>query len=89
MGAYINFDLVNTAELCGINIKRSTLTNDEVEARCADETQKGRHPNTGEWIFLILRCIFIICIFHNILHIATENFAKDLYCMRTDAFVSF
>ena len=34
MGAYINFDLVDTAELCGINIKRSTLTNDEVEARC-------------------------------------------------------
>jgi len=51
MGAYINFDLVDTAELCGINIKRSTLTNDEVEARCADETQKGRRPNTGEWIF--------------------------------------
>ena len=32
MGAYINFDLVDTAELCGINIKHSTLTNDEVEA---------------------------------------------------------
>ena len=34
MGAYINFDLIDTAELCGIDIKRSTLSNDEVEARC-------------------------------------------------------
>ena len=34
MGAYINFDLIDTAELCGLDIRASTLGNDEVEARC-------------------------------------------------------
>lgn len=34
MGAYINFDLLDTAELCGLDIKRRTLAKEEVEARC-------------------------------------------------------
>lgn len=34
MGAYINFDLLDTAMLCGIDIKRNTLFAEEVEARC-------------------------------------------------------
>ncbi len=34
MGAYINFDLLDTAELCGLDIKSRTLAKEEVEARC-------------------------------------------------------
>ena len=34
MGAYINFDLLDTAELCGLDIKGRTLAKEEVEARC-------------------------------------------------------
>ena len=34
MGAYINFDLLDTAMLCGIDIKRNTLFAEEAEARC-------------------------------------------------------
>lgn len=34
MGAYISFDLLDTAELCGLDIKGRTLAKEEVEARC-------------------------------------------------------
>lgn len=34
MGAYITFDLLDTAELCGLDIKGRTLAKEEVEARC-------------------------------------------------------
>ena len=34
MGAYINFDLIDTANLCGIDIKHGTPYKDEAEARC-------------------------------------------------------
>lgn len=34
MGAYINFDLLDTAKLCGLDIKSRTLAKEEVEARC-------------------------------------------------------
>ena len=34
MGAYITFDLIDTAELCGLDIKGRTLAKEEVEARC-------------------------------------------------------
>lgn len=34
MGAYITFDLIDTAELCGLDIKGCTLAKEEVEARC-------------------------------------------------------
>ena len=34
MGAYITFDLLDTAELCALDIKERTLAKEEVEARC-------------------------------------------------------
>lgn len=34
MGAYITFDLLDTAELCALDIKERTLAREEVEARC-------------------------------------------------------
>lgn len=34
MGAYITFDLLDTAELCELDIKGRTLAKEEVEARC-------------------------------------------------------